>query len=78
MPDSDPENPGAEARRKHDDVEFVKAMSEHQPASAREIAEAVGCPRRTADYRLRKLRDGGVIKSKKVGPSVVWLLAAEE
>lgn len=72
MPDSD--NPGADARRKYDDSEFVRAVQENQPASTSEVGDAVGCPRRTADYRLRKLREEGEVESKMVGNSLVWFL----
>jgi len=53
------DNPGAEARRKYDDAAFLEAVRIHEPAATSEVAEAVGCPRRTADYRLRKLRETG-------------------
>lgn len=68
----DSENPGADARRKYEDEEFIDAVRELQPASTREVGERVGCPRRTADYRLRKLRDEGTVNSKMVGNSLVW------
>lgn len=72
---TDSENPGADARRKYDDREFLAAVRENEPASTREVSEHVGCPRRTADYRLRKLREAGSVESKLVGNSLVWLPA---
>lgn len=71
---TDSSNPGADARRKYDDATFVDAVREHQPASTSEVAEAVGCPRRSADYRLRKLRDKGEVDSKMTGNSLIWFL----
>lgn len=68
------ENPGADARRKYEDGEFLDAVEENQPAATSEVAEAVGCPRRTADYRLRKLREEGAVESKMAGNSLVWFL----
>lgn len=69
----DSENPGADARRKYEDSEFLDAVRELQPAATSEVGEQVGCPRRTADYRLRKLRDEGAVVSKMVGNSLVWM-----
>jgi predicted transcriptional regulator len=39
------------------------------------VADALGCTTRSADYRLRKLRDAGHVESKKVGRTLVWTLA---
>jgi len=72
---TDSDNPGADARRKYEDSEFVDAVREREPASTSEIAEFVGCPRRTADYRLRKLRDEQRVESKMAGNSLIWFLA---
>lgn len=52
---------------------FFTAVFEHTPASTKEVADAVGCTRQNADYRLRQLRDDGEVRSKKVGPALVWL-----
>lgn len=68
------DNPGADARRKYEDSAFVDAVRKHQPASTKEVAQAVGCPRRTADYRLRKLQDEGQVDSKMAGNSLIWFL----
>jgi predicted transcriptional regulator len=75
MTDSD--NPGADARRKYEDEAFIEAVRESQPASTSEVGERVGCPRRTADYRLRKLRDEGQVDSKMAGNSLIWFLTDE-
>lgn len=68
------ENPGADARRKYDDDQFIEAVYDHQPASTREVSEEVECPRRTADYRLRKLSDETKINSKMMGNSLMWYI----
>lgn len=73
----DDDNPGAATRRRYDNEEFIDAVKMTEPASTREIAEVVDCPLRTAHYRLSKLRDEGAIKSKKIGPSVVWFVFEE-
>lgn len=78
MTDSESDNPGADARRKYDDTDFIDAVRTNQPASTREVAQVVGCPRRTADYRLRKLREEGAVMSKMVGNSLVWFPSTGE
>jgi hypothetical protein len=55
--------------------EFLAAVRDHAPASTKEVADAVGCTRQNADYRLRQLRGDGEVRSKKVGASLVWMLA---
>jgi predicted transcriptional regulator len=61
----------------YSDEAFLRAVCEHEPATTTEAAEAVGCVRQNADYRLRKLEDAGKVRSKKVGPSLVWMLIDE-
>jgi GTP-sensing pleiotropic transcriptional regulator CodY len=39
-----------------------------------EIAEKVGCTRRTAYTRLRELEEQNKVVSRKIGSSVVWSL----
>lgn len=73
----DTENPGAEARRQYDDSEFMDAVGKHQPASTSEVADAVGCSRRTADYRLKQLREEGAVQSKMAGNSLIWFSTAD-
>jgi predicted transcriptional regulator len=62
----------------YSDGEFLDAVREHEPAGTSEVADAVGCTTQNADYRLRKLRDAGRVKSKKVGRSLVWTLSGDE
>lgn len=69
------DNPGANARKKYDDSEFIHAVKKYQPASTTEIANEVDCPRRSADYRLRKLRDQEKIDSKMAGNSLIWFVS---
>lgn len=40
--------------------------------STKEIADEVGCSRRTANYRLSDLEDEGRVDSRKVGRSILW------
>ncbi|MFA1612018.1 hypothetical protein [Halobellus rubicundus] len=62
----------SDGREKYPDEAFLEAVREQQPASTQEVAEAVGCTRRNADYRLRRLRDEGDVDAKMVGNSLVW------
>jgi DNA-binding Lrp family transcriptional regulator len=58
--------------------EILEAVHDHAPATTTEVAEAVGFARQNADYRLRQLEESGEVRSKKVGPSLVWMLANDE
>lgn len=41
-------------------------------AGTSEVAEEVGCTRRTAYTRLKEIEDDGRVKSRKVGNSLLW------
>lgn len=58
---------------KYAEADILAAVREHAPAATSEVAEAVGFARQNADYRLRRLADDGKVRSKKVGPTLVWL-----
>ena len=62
---------------KYDEEDILNAVREHEPAGTREVADAVGCVRQNADYRLRRLEDVGKVRSKKVGGALVWMLSSE-
>ena len=67
-----------DGRQQYDDGAFLAAVREHEPASTSEVADSVGCTRRNADYRLRRLRDEDRVRSKTVGNSLVWFLIDDE
>ena len=69
-PERDPES--GKLTERYSDEDFLEAVAELEPASTREIAEAVGCSRRNADVRLRKLEEANQIRMKKVGNSLTW------
>jgi predicted transcriptional regulator len=69
-PERDPES--GKLSEQYSDEDFLEAVAELEPASTREIAEAVGCSRRNADVRLRKLEEANKIRKKKVGNSLTW------
>jgi len=58
---------------KYDSEEFVDSL--HRlggSGSTKEIADEVGCARRTAHYRLTDLEDDGRVTSREVGRSILW------
>lgn len=57
---------------RHSDEEYVNAVSKHEPAGTKEVADTVGVARQSADYRLRQLEDEGRVESKKIGNSLAW------
>ena len=69
-PERDPES--GKLTERYSDEDFLEAVSKLEPASTREVAEAVGCSRRNADVRLRKLEEDNEIRMKKVGNSLTW------
>jgi predicted transcriptional regulator len=69
-PERDPES--GKLSEQYSDEDFLEAVEEHEPASTKEIADEVGCSRRNADVRLRKLAEAGEIRKKKVGNSLTW------
>ena len=72
-PDRDPES--GKLSERYSDEDFLEAVTELEPASTREIAEAVECSRRNADVRLKRLEESGKVRSKMVGNSLSWMLA---
>ena len=62
-------------RRQFSDSAFLDAVEKHTPASTSEIADEVGCTRRNADMRLKKLADDERVERKKIAASQVWTLA---
>lgn len=65
-------SPGDQLPGMTDDAAFVEAVRALGPAPTREIADAVGCTRRAAEYRLRKLYAEGRVDSERVGTSLIW------
>lgn len=62
----------------HSASDYLEAVQAHDPASTREVADAVGVTRQAADYRLRKLEEENMVKSKKVGRELVWMIPKDE
>jgi|APHM01.1.fsa_nt_gi hypothetical protein len=57
------------------EFKLIDAAEEHTPASTSEVADEVGCTRRNADMRLKKLADDERVERKKIAASQVWTLA---
>jgi DNA-binding Lrp family transcriptional regulator len=64
-------------RRRFSDSDFLDAVEKHAPASTSEVGDEVGCTRRNADMRLKKLADEGKVKRKKIAASQVWTLVED-
>jgi Fic family protein len=74
MADQSAPNPSGsnEPQTTADDVRDV--MDPGEPYGTKEIADLLDLPHSTANYRLNKLADGGVIRKKKPGHrTVVWI-----
>jgi len=64
--------------QEYTDGDFLEAVEKHNPASTSEVAEEVGCTRRNADMRLKKLADAGRVQRKKIAATQVWTLAESD
>ena len=54
------------------EAEYVEAVRANEPATTQDIADAVGVTRQGADYRLRQLREEGVVDGDLLGNTLVW------
>ena len=63
---------------KYSDQDFLDAVAAlGGSAGTSEVADEVGCPRRTAYNRLDKLRERGELATRDIGPSLLWELDDE-
>lgn len=68
------ENGRYTSRSQIDEADILDAVSMHEPASTREIADKLDIPRRSALRYLDDLADAGEIRKKKLDPRrVVWM-----
>ena len=52
---------------------FIEAIRELDgSASTTEVADTVGCDRRTAHLRLTELQDEGAVDGRRVGRAYLW------
>lgn len=76
MPGKDREEDSGKYTTSYPDTDFLDAIRELDGmAGTSEIAEEVGCTRRTAYTRLKSLENEGEVTSRKVGNSLVWLVS---
>ena len=54
--------------------EFLEALTELGSSGTTDIADHVGCDRRTAYLKLKSLEEKDEIRSQKVGNSLLWEL----
>ncbi|WP_129116722.1 helix-turn-helix domain-containing protein [Halegenticoccus tardaugens] len=59
----------------YDDSAFVAAVQKLDGASTTEVAERIGCDRRTAYLRLKALEEEGRLGSRKIGNALLWRIA---
>jgi len=54
--------------------EFIEAIRDLDSAGTTDIADYVGCDRRTAYLKLQALDEDGEVESQKVGNALLWRL----
>ena len=73
MPGKDREEDSGKYTTSYPDSDFLDAIRRLDGlAGTSEVAEEVGCTRRTAYTRLKSLEDEGQVSSRKVGNSLLW------
>jgi predicted transcriptional regulator len=55
--------------------DFLQALDELGSAGTTDIADLVGCDRRTAYLKLQSLEKEGKVQSQKVGNALLWELS---
>jgi predicted ArsR family transcriptional regulator len=75
MPGADRDDDSGQYTEKYPRQEFLDGVAGIEMAGTQDIADAVGCSYETAYKKLRALEDEGVVESRKVANSRVWMLA---
>lgn len=76
VPGKDRDEESGKYTTSYTDSDFVDAIRHLDGmAGTSEIADEVGCTRRTAYTRLKLLDEKGDIESREVGNSLVWIVA---
>jgi len=71
--ESDERDDAGKFSTKYKPQDFVDALRRLDGSgSTKEVADEVGCARRTAHYRLSNLEDDGRVNSREVGRSILW------
>ena len=73
VPGKDRDEESGKYSTSYPDSDFLDAIQQNNGmAGTAEIAENVGCTRRTAYTRLNSLESDGQVSSRKVGNSLIW------
>jgi uncharacterized membrane protein len=76
VPGKDREEDSGKYTTSYPDSDFIDAIQTlGGMAGTSEIAETVGCTRRTAYTRLQSLESEGQVTSRKVGNSLLWSIS---
>ena len=76
MPGKERDKESGQYTSSYSDSEFLTAIQDLDGmAGTSEIAEAVGCTRRTAYTRLKSMEEQNDVDSRQVGNSLVWILS---
>lgn len=76
MPGKDREEESGKYTTSYPDSDFLDAIREYGGmAGTSEIAQNVGCTRRTAYTRLQSLEEEGQVSNRKVGNSLLWSIS---
>lgn len=76
VPGKDRDEESGKYSTSYPDSDFLEAIQQHNGmAGTTEIAENVGCTRRTAYTRLKSLESDGQVSSRKVGNSLIWSIS---
>ncbi len=74
MPGIDRDNDSGEYTQTYPSSDFIEAIDEiGGMAGTSEISDIVGCTHWTAYTRLQDIEDQGLIETREVGNSIVWL-----
>jgi len=73
MPGKDRDSESGEYTTTYPDSEFIESIQNlGGMAGTSDIADEIGCTRRTAYQRLLSLESEGELDSQKIGNSLVW------
>jgi GTP-sensing pleiotropic transcriptional regulator CodY len=76
VPGKDRDEESGKYTASYTDSDFINAIETLDGmAGTSEIADEVGCTRRTAYTRLKSLEEKGRVESRQVGNSLVWIAA---
>ena len=74
MPGIDRDEDSGEYTETYPDSDFIEVIEEMDGmASTSDISDKVGCTHRTAYTRLKRIEEDGLIESRKLGNSLVWM-----